>query len=199
MMCTKISEVIFVGGLTNFYFRFFLRSLSGSLKQVKCFHLNSLRIFFFNPVALRTQWSLDQSECNRVNHIKCMLTKKNIKWDTKAYGNWLPQQPDSERFYLTMWDTACMISRLLADGFHKSRILWDLPHIVRYSMYDTEDSCLLNEYICYSCHMELVSEEVWLPLLIWIQIQASHHFFLPRNIFLFKKVEAKVYRCILEP
>ena len=26
----------------------------------------------------------------------------------KSYGNWLPDGPNSVRFYLTVWDTACM-------------------------------------------------------------------------------------------
>ena len=31
----------------------------------------------------------------------------------KSYGNWLPDVPNSVKFYLTVWDMACMQIRLL--------------------------------------------------------------------------------------
>ena len=50
--------------------------------------------------------------------LKCVVrwSEKSVRFE-KSYGNWLPDGPNSIRFYLTVWDMACMLGAHHCAGF----------------------------------------------------------------------------------
>ena len=124
-LCTKISEIRqnFKGDLTKFC-EIFL-NITLELPQY------SLKSSFFHVRSLWKPWLC-------VIYVYFFI-KSVIKWSENSeirifYGNCLPDGPHSVRFYLTVWDTACMLMLAWARSAHGELLCQSMSVYVRRAM-----------------------------------------------------------------